>query len=172
MTCNEAQRYITPFINDELEPDKIEGFLNHVERCSECREELEVYYTLLNGMKQLNEEENLPNDFHQAFLHKMRKEEDAIVIRKLQYLRKRFLLLLVICVISMISSIGISEYVTEEDTQSNETVSSQFMLKYYFFMNKETDLDRYILENKNEIIRYKLQMEINQIQTSKGETHE
>ena len=59
MTCLDTQRMIIRFINDDLSLEELELFLDHVNSCSECREELEVYYALITAMKQLDEDEIL-----------------------------------------------------------------------------------------------------------------
>ena len=41
MTCQEAERLVTPYIRDELSGDELEAFLNHIDECPNCREELE-----------------------------------------------------------------------------------------------------------------------------------
>ena len=43
MTCKEAERMVTPYINDELDGDELQAFLAHLENCSNCQEELEIY---------------------------------------------------------------------------------------------------------------------------------
>ena len=44
MTCQEAERLVTPYIRDELAGDELEAFLNHIDECPNCREELEIYF--------------------------------------------------------------------------------------------------------------------------------
>ena len=55
MTCREAEKLIMPFIDMKLEEEELEAFLTHVSTCPECREELEIYYTVSVGLKQLDE---------------------------------------------------------------------------------------------------------------------
>ncbi len=55
----EAQSHIMPFINGQIPPDKQEEFVMHMKNCPKCHEELEVYYILLNGMKQLDSNERI-----------------------------------------------------------------------------------------------------------------
>ena len=59
----EAQSYIMPFINGQIPPAKQEEFVMHMKSCSKCHEELEVYYILLNGMKQLDSNTKLSINF-------------------------------------------------------------------------------------------------------------
>lgn len=64
MNCMEVQKNIQPFINDRLSLKDLEEYLHHMETCDSCREEYEVYYMLLMGMKILDEEENISEKFH------------------------------------------------------------------------------------------------------------
>ena len=94
MTCFEAQCLMTPFINEELNNEQVEGFLEHVKHCVDCKDDLEVYYTLLNGMKQLDENKNIANNFHidlDGFLH---KQEEKILQEKSKKIQKRIILCL------------------------------------------------------------------------------
>lgn len=54
MTCKEAERMVTPYINDELDGDELQAFLVHLESCSDCQEELEIYFMVDYGLKQLD----------------------------------------------------------------------------------------------------------------------
>ena len=44
--CMEIQSQITDYIEGNLAPDKLEEFISHINSCEECREELNIYYTL------------------------------------------------------------------------------------------------------------------------------
>lgn len=68
MTCQEAERMITPYLKDELTGDELEGFLNHLEECKSCQEELEIYFMVDLGVKQLdsdNEKIDIVKDLEQ-----------------------------------------------------------------------------------------------------------
>ncbi len=51
------------FIDRKLPDDKAEDFVNHMMHCKSCREELEIYYTLIVGMRKLDCGEELPKSF-------------------------------------------------------------------------------------------------------------
>lgn len=60
MTCKEAEQMVTPYIKEELTDKELAAFLEHIEGCKSCYEELEIYYTLYAGLAQLDgENENL-----------------------------------------------------------------------------------------------------------------
>lgn len=56
MTCKEAEGLVIPYMNDELTDEELEEFLKHVEACPACQEELEIYYTVAVGIRQLDSE--------------------------------------------------------------------------------------------------------------------
>jgi len=63
MTCLEAQSNIMAFIEGRLPEDQIEDFVRHMKYCPNCFEELEIYYTLIVGMRQLDDNTELSHNF-------------------------------------------------------------------------------------------------------------
>ncbi len=61
MNCRETQKNISLFLEKKLELEQLEEFLEHIERCNDCKEELEVYYTLYTAMRILEEDTNYKN---------------------------------------------------------------------------------------------------------------
>lgn len=61
MTCREAESMVMPYINYQLDTDEMEDFLKHVESCDECMEELEIYFTVDAGIRQLDNETGIYN---------------------------------------------------------------------------------------------------------------
>ena len=55
MTCMEAEKMVIPYINDQLSVTELEDFLEHIEDCENCREELEIHYMVDVGLKKLDE---------------------------------------------------------------------------------------------------------------------
>lgn len=54
LTCKQAEKMVMPFIDYQLSEQELEDFLIHVETCPSCKEELEIYYTVSAGLKQLD----------------------------------------------------------------------------------------------------------------------
>ena len=54
LSCREAEKMVMPFIDGNLDEQELEAFLNHIHSCSDCREELEIYYTVSLGLRQLD----------------------------------------------------------------------------------------------------------------------
>lgn len=63
MTCLEAQSNIMAFIEQKLPDDQVRDFVRHMRYCKNCFEELEIYYTLIVGIKQVDSNQELSTDF-------------------------------------------------------------------------------------------------------------
>lgn len=87
MDCLKAQTCITSYVEEELSGDELKEFLIHMEHCSGCREELEIYYTLLVGTKQLDEGELTTSNFSKELDEKIHSQ--LLQIRKFDRLSKR-----------------------------------------------------------------------------------
>ena len=57
MTCLEAEKLVIPYINDRLSIAELEDFMEHIEMCGNCREELEIHYMVDIGLKKLDEDD-------------------------------------------------------------------------------------------------------------------
>ena len=51
MECQEAERLVMPYIQDELPTPVLEEFLEHIQVCPQCQEELEIGVAA-SGVKQ------------------------------------------------------------------------------------------------------------------------
>lgn len=59
----QAQSLIIPYCEDRLPADRQEDFVIHMKNCPECHKELEIYYTLIKGIKEIDENRPLTQDF-------------------------------------------------------------------------------------------------------------
>ena len=57
MTCREVEKLVVPYIHDELTNDELDAFIEHVETCDSCMEELEIHYMVDVGLKKLEEDD-------------------------------------------------------------------------------------------------------------------
>lgn len=95
MDCKELQKKYIPFIDDKLSISDLDAFLNHMDSCEECREEYDIYYTMIMGMRYLDEKENL-SQFKIDSEQKLRSAADYLLKYRILRLEK-FLLFGVIC---------------------------------------------------------------------------
>ena len=108
MTCMEAQALITPFVNDRLDIATLERFIDHVESCKECREELEVYYAILTAMRQLDEDEDVLADFEKELTHKLKESQELILHTRLVHIRKRILFFVIVICLGLFTSVSVN----------------------------------------------------------------
>ncbi len=78
MTCLEAQSNIMAFVDKKLPDDKISDFVRHMRYCPNCAEELEIYYTLIVGMRQLDNNENLSHNFKKDLNDELTKIDNRV----------------------------------------------------------------------------------------------
>lgn len=140
MTCSKTQSLITPFINDKLEMKELEEFINHVSTCKECREELEVYYALLTAMKQLDEDQNLSDDFSLELSEKLEREQEKIIHAKFLHYRKKGIMLVIILLLTTFFSL--QHYFTQKDgigrvSESHFQLRKSFREDYYEGLKEE-----------------------------------
>ncbi len=134
MNCIKAQSMITPFINNKLSVKELEEFLDHVDSCPNCREELEVYYALLTAMKQLDEDKNVSGDFEHELAHKLEKAHERIIHVKYTYYRKKTVLIFtMICLVFLLSFSYANKGIDKlEDLIEDNVEESDFHLRIVF----------------------------------------
>lgn len=53
MKCKETEKMIPLFLEDELDTDDLRDFMDHIESCEECKEELSIQFLVSEGMARL-----------------------------------------------------------------------------------------------------------------------
>lgn len=74
MTCLEAQSKIIAYIDYNLEKEQKTEFLKHIQCCKDCKEELNIYYTLIEGMRHLDDSAPLSKDFTEELDYRIEHE--------------------------------------------------------------------------------------------------
>jgi len=100
MTCIETQRIMKSFIDDKLDTMQLEEFLIHIRSCESCREDLEVYYTIFESIKLLDEDKN--SDIQVDFLKKMKRTEEIVRRKHIRIFYKKIMVVILSILISLI----------------------------------------------------------------------
>jgi len=103
MNCREVQSLLIPFIEGQLETEQLSAFLDHVTTCSNCNDELEVYYIALSGAKQLDNDDDAISDFRSDFEKFLNNNLKMLSQQKKRHLRKKLLLFSFILVLLCIA---------------------------------------------------------------------
>lgn len=53
MDCKEVEKMIPLFLEDDLDTEELREFMEHMEDCGECREELAIQFLVTEGMARL-----------------------------------------------------------------------------------------------------------------------
>ncbi len=75
MTCKEADKIIPFFLDDDLDNQELSDFLNHIDACPECKEELTIQFLVREGMQRLEDGDtiNLKNELDSIIRDAKRK---------------------------------------------------------------------------------------------------
>lgn len=145
MNCIDVQRLILPFINDELSIGQLDEFLRHIDTCPNCKEELEVHYILLSGMKQLDDDKVITDNFHKDFTDLLRLSEERVVHDKFIHIRKRIVLIVLISIVAIVSSLRFGEFVVD-DVLNLEPKESSYTTEHLFYIDMPGDYEKDISE--------------------------
>lgn len=96
MECKEIQKLFIPFIDDQLSVSDLAAFLDHMDTCKECREEYDIYYTVIMGMRYLDERQNI-SEFKLDSEQKLHSAADYLLKYRILLLEK-YILLAVLCI--------------------------------------------------------------------------
>lgn len=151
MTCLEAQGLITPFIRNEIKYNDLEEFLHHMNTCADCREELEVYYTILTAMKQLDEDKNLSENFREELSLKLKETENKIARKRIFRTRKKFMMIFVVIMCSTAINMRYSHEIVLREEAKKSTIEQK--VTFYYDGHQEE------LEQKMQDYAKKLQKE-------------
>ena len=84
MDCRTAEGMVSSYIEHKLPVNELEEFLDHVEKCSSCYDELETYFIVHEAMQQLNEDSGESVlDFKDLLEQDIRKSRRYICKKKL-----------------------------------------------------------------------------------------
>ncbi len=79
MICKDADKIIGLFLDDDLDNQQLADFLNHIDHCPECREELTIQFLVKVGMQRLED----GNTFN------LKEELDAMLLEARRRLNAR-----------------------------------------------------------------------------------
>ncbi len=80
MNCKEAEKKIPAFLNDELDGSDLAEFVEHIEECPECKEELSIQFLVTEGMEQLEQGNNF--NLQEALVKTLDSADDRIRVNR------------------------------------------------------------------------------------------
>lgn len=154
MNCLTAQSLIIKYVNDELSGNELESFLNHIDECDDCMEELKIYYILSKGMQQLDDDMVINYNFHQQFEDSLDDARHKIVKTNMNKLKKMIVVNFIIIIFPLIFTYSYNRDKYLKQPIFSTVTTSNYDLKHYFFEDKFSGLEDYLDKNDNEIDIY------------------
>ena len=59
MTCKQAVKQIPDFVSGKMSGKQLECFMEHIDSCSECKEELSIQYLIHAGLEDMDRREKI-----------------------------------------------------------------------------------------------------------------
>ena len=82
MNCVEARRMVVPYVKGELSEKELEQFLKHIDHCSDCMDELDIYFTVYQAMDLLETGERPEYDFKKLLGESIHTAKRHILLSK------------------------------------------------------------------------------------------
>ena len=104
MDCRTAEGMVSSYIKHDLPLNELEEFLDHVQNCSSCYDELETYFIVHEAIQQLDEKEDgTVLDFRELLEQDIRRSRRHILQKRwLHFLSVIFLLAVLIAAASFV----------------------------------------------------------------------
>ena len=80
MTCKEAEKLIPLFLKDDLDTEDLRDFMEHMNKCGECREELSIQFLVQVGLARL--ESGNVFDLQNELKFRMEEAEHTLKLRE------------------------------------------------------------------------------------------
>lgn len=151
MNCLTAQSLIIKYVNDELSGIELESFLNHIDECDDCFEELKIYYILSKGMQQLDDDMVINYNFHQQFEESLDEARHQIVKTNMNKLKKIIIVNIIIIIFPLLFTYSYNRDKYLKQPMFSTVSTSKYDLKHYFYEDKLSELDEFLEENDKRI---------------------
>lgn len=81
MNCKEAEKKIPSFLRGDLEGSNLTEFVEHIENCPECKEELSIQCLVVEGLERLEGGNNF--NLQEELLMKLEEAEHRINVHRM-----------------------------------------------------------------------------------------
>ena len=143
MKCSEAQQLVKLYIEKQLSDREMEQFLEHVEHCPECYEELEIYFSIYEtlGVSDRNPDAN-GYDFRGKLIQDIKNTRRYLYWRK-AYRPFRFAIVLVAELLLLLTVLTCFELHSEKGSKG----TTVYLIIYGYQEDTESETQR---ENRDE----------------------
>lgn len=146
MNCIEARRMVTPFIKKELSDRETEQFLNHVEHCADCMDELDIHFTVYKALDTLDSGVHHEYDFRRMLNEEIRNARRRILRRKM--FRALYWLVLFLTEVLLVLSIYTGYQQKRERPEKRQSQETEAVTESEIQAESETQAESEIQETK------------------------
>lgn len=135
MECKKCQSMISLYVDQQLNAEEIKDFEAHIAVCPECKEELEFMQNIMMHVHDLDDERELPSDFHESLMDKIdsiQTKKEATPINRFTKIRKyysafaaAFVAILIFGFIGITNLDNMSKMSKQDETAAPEISRSQ-----------------------------------------------
>lgn len=140
-----------PFIKSELTMEQAKVFFEHIDNCKDCKEELEVYYILLIGLKQLDEDPSDSLDLHGQFEQHLNKARERVEKQNWERFPKLIILLSLIGIL-LVMVTREQEHLAKKQEMEKKTETLFEMLPEYDPLKNEKIIEQEVGNKKQKIL--------------------
>ncbi|MCD7814756.1 MAG: zf-HC2 domain-containing protein [Lachnospiraceae bacterium] len=166
MKCNEARRMVVPFVKKELSEREMEAFLNHVESCEDCMEELDTYFMVYKAIVAIDTGAHDEYDFKKLLAEDIRSAKRSIFRRK----ASRIFHVVVLTVAEVLLILSIYTGVQMKQGLAADSIFERAILRLYMQERGDT-AEQLLTETESEMsVSGTDEMETGVARTADGET--
>ncbi len=160
MDCKEAKSLIEAYIEHKIPAGKLPQFLDHMQQCKTCLDDLQVQYAICTAIEQLNRGEDFSDDYNSEVQRDLAKNRQQLMrhARKIRFLRVVTLLLFVVSGFA----IGLTNTKNVFRTYLPSTQESRFSLDYYGIDRSRDPVYQAIQKYNEEVIAKLRELEAEQ----------
>ena len=112
MECKEAEKLVRDYIDNRIPPKKLSEFIEHINHCSSCYDELETYYTIHFAMKYLDEDRHISYNIQDMLRVELKRKAQYAK----RFIRRRITSICTIIVLTIILIFTIIFLLIPDDT--------------------------------------------------------
>ena len=128
MDCRTVRSLIHLYMDNQLPSEQLEPFIRHIQSCSDCYEELEINYIMLEGMRRLEAGDQIAVNFQKELSAKLKKQ-----LSRIQRQKRTRIQIVVIGICMSLFGILLGYFEQEDHSQKVMTQQLEERGEHYFY---------------------------------------
>lgn len=151
MRCEDCQNLINDYIENNLDENTKFLFVSHVKNCKSCKEELQINYSILTALKQIDN----GDDFSENYESELEQKISSFISEKKRKSNLYMLFLVTVFAVSFLLTVFSMTLTNEKDIIYSEKENAVNIDFDYNGLNESIDpVEKVISDHNNDIINY------------------